>query len=61
MQTFEVDREIFHQMMRQLAGGTFRGEPMSANAINEMHLVAEKLAHATAIKQNGATVEVVVP
>lgn len=59
MTTFEVDRETFHQMMRQVAG--MKTEAMSAHAAQDMKLKAEKLAHATAQRQVGATVEVVVP
>lgn len=52
-----IDREIFHQMMRGIAGKTFGPDFMCEADRQRMFLLAERLAHATAIKQGG-TVEV---
>lgn len=51
-----IDREIFHQMMRGIAGG-FAHDSMCAADQHRMKLLAERLAHATAAK-TGGTVEV---
>lgn len=51
-----IDREIFHQMMRGIAGG-FRPEVLPIPDQHKMKLLAERLAHATAAK-TGGTVEV---
>lgn len=50
-----VDREIFHHMMRGIAGG-FQHASLSGANQHRMKLTAEKLAHATAAGE--LTVEV---
>lgn len=47
-----VDREIFHQMMRGIAG-TFAPDNICNVDKQRMRLTAERLAHATAAKTGG--------
>jgi len=61
MPTVEIDREIFHQMMRTLAGGMFGPDSMVAADRAKMKLMAEQLAHATADRRDGSVVTVQLP
>lgn len=48
----EIDREIFHQMMRGLSGGVFSQEQWHNGMRHKINLLAEKLAHETAIRSD---------
>jgi hypothetical protein len=48
-----IDREIFHQMMRGIAGKNFGLDIMCEADRHRMFLLAERLAHATAAKTGG--------
>jgi hypothetical protein len=48
MMYMEIDREMFHQMMRRLSGGNLKPEDRGVVFGHEMQRIATSLAHATA-------------
>lgn len=47
-----IDREMFHQMMRSLAGGIFATEQWNTDLKFKINRVAEKLANETAVRSD---------
>lgn len=58
MQTFEIDREQFHQMMRRLKGGPHEEAP-GAQMRTAMTEDARRMAYATAA-QTGGKVKIII-